>query len=458
MELRPGHRLNPPSSSRRRRPFRSEGGGVDRISALPDDLLLQVLVRLRCARTAGLTSAVARRWRGLWRYLTELSFREIAPAALGQVACPTITLLEIDIPEEHRDQIDPARVSALLRTAARLAPTALVFAVWGHCKDGRIPIEVPVFHRATSIKLDVRNLYLTPPAHGLEFPVLERLSVACFRFDMDDLIQRCPRLRVLEMDNGWGLDKIRVHSPTIEELAVKYTCYVNGIDIMAPVLKQFVLRTGMSSDFSVSFSAPMVENLWWDISCPYRNVGIDSWRLRDLSLSKKKSFSILRLFIDAPVYAAVAKRNFSQEIASLPNFSVLQLSLVTRGHIFGPLVLNLFGICTVIQKLMVDIDKCRQECPPNCPCEQLQNWRSETISLAALEEAEIGGFEGTGDEIDFLKLLFRCAPLMKTMTMTLHPNNLPTSKVCKKTYRIFRENPSVKCRVYLSGVEEVLYP
>ncbi|XP_044434971.1 putative F-box/FBD/LRR-repeat protein At3g49030 [Triticum aestivum] len=229
MELPSGDRLNPPSSSvsSRRRRFRSEGVRADRISALPDDLLLQVLVRLRCARTAALTSAVARRWRALWRYLAELSFRGIAPDALEdalvQVARPTISLLEIDIPEEHRDQIDPARVSALLRTAARLAPTALVFTACGNFKDGTIPIEVPVFHRATSIKLEVQNLYLTPPAHGLEFPVLERLSVAGFRFDMDELIQRCPRLRVLGVGNGWGLGMIRVHSPTIEELVVDYT-------------------------------------------------------------------------------------------------------------------------------------------------------------------------------------------------------------------------------------------
>ncbi|KAM3191307.1 hypothetical protein ACQJBY_068917 [Aegilops geniculata] len=123
-------------------------------------------------------------------------------------------------------------------------------------------------------------------------------------------------------------------------------------------------------------------------------------------------------------------------------------------------MLNLLGICTVIQKLEVVIDKvtCRKVCPSNCPCEQPQNWRSQTISLAALEEVEIECFEGTGDEIDFLKLLFRSTPLMKTMTMTLSPEVLPTSRGCKKTYRIFRENPSVKCRVYRSGGEEVPYP
>ncbi|KAF7070424.1 hypothetical protein CFC21_075949 [Triticum aestivum] len=479
MELPSGNRLNPPSSSvssrRRRQRFLSEGGRVDRISALPDDLLLQVLCRLRCARTAALTSAVARPWRGLWRHLTELSFREIAPdaleAALGLVARPAISLLEIDIPEEHRGEIDPARVSALLRTAARLAPTALVFTACGNCSVA--PIEVPVFHRATSIKLEVHNLCLTPPAHGLEFPVLERLSVGGgYAFDTDEFIQRCPRLRVLEVGNRCRLHKIKVHSTTIEELVVSDDCWANGIDIMAPALKQLKLSIRMDSQFSVSFSAPMVENLWWDFSCPSQNVGDDGWRMLHLSLWKKESVNTLRLTIDAgpsmlmdledyaEAYAPFADRNFSEEIASLPNFSVLQLHLIRRGHAFGPVVSNLLGICTFIQKLKVDINEftCTGVCPPNCPCEQPQNWRSQTISLAALEEVEIEGSEGTGGEIAFLKLLFRSAPLMKTMTMKLHPENLPTSRGCKETYKILRENPSVKCRVYCSGGEEVLYP
>ncbi|KAM0864526.1 hypothetical protein ACQ4PT_043866 [Festuca glaucescens] len=133
MELQSGSRLSSQSlqgAPRRSPPRRCpDGGGEDRISALPDDVLLQVFVRLRCARAAALTSSLSRRWRGLWRHLFELSFREIAldavDAALQQVVCPALSRLEIEIPEEHRI-MDPARVSALLQAAAQLAPADLV--------------------------------------------------------------------------------------------------------------------------------------------------------------------------------------------------------------------------------------------------------------------------------------------------------------------------------------------
>ena len=58
------------------------GGGVDRISALPDDMLLQVLARLGCARAAAHTSLLSRRWRGLWARLPELTFHDIGPEPL----------------------------------------------------------------------------------------------------------------------------------------------------------------------------------------------------------------------------------------------------------------------------------------------------------------------------------------------------------------------------------------
>jgi hypothetical protein len=265
-------------------------------------MLLQVLVRLRCARAAALTSSLSRRWRGLWRYLFELSFREIPldaiDAALQQVVCPTLSRLEIEIPQRHRI-LDPARVSALLQATARLAPVDFVIDVWGHCKDRDIPIEIPCFERATSIKLRVANLYPTPPAGGAEFPLLERLSVAACHFshmNMAEMISRCPRLRVLELFHCWHLDTLKVHSQTIEELVVVGS--LSNLDIVAPALKRFKLGASMGSDLNVLFSAPMVEDLSWLCSFGRRNMGIgEIWSVYQLNIRTEESAYVLELDI-----------------------------------------------------------------------------------------------------------------------------------------------------------------
>jgi hypothetical protein len=280
-----------------------DGDGVDRISSLPDDLLLQFLCRLRCARDAARTSALSRRWRGLWRHLRGLHFREIAVdalgAALGQVARrPALSLLEIDLPEKHMI-MDPARLSELLHAAARLAPANLVLTVWGHDKDRSVPFQIPRFDRATSMKLTAYNLLLAPPAGGAEFPALERLSMSGCLFDTDALVKRCPRLRVLEVLRC-AIGTIKVHSPTIEELVVKQSRYTHCVHIMAPVLKRLTMDIRVWFFFKLScFSAPMVEDVSWKCSNHYPNVGVGQWwRLHNLYLLTKNGARTLRLFID----------------------------------------------------------------------------------------------------------------------------------------------------------------
>ncbi|XP_051188605.1 putative F-box/FBD/LRR-repeat protein At4g03220 [Lolium perenne] len=449
----------PPRSPPRRYPYPHGGGGEDRISALPDDVLLQVIVRFRCARAAALTSAVSRRWRGLWRHLSELSFRDIpsdaASTALRQVVCPALSRLEIEIPEEHRI-MDPARVSALLHAAARLAPEDLVVDLWGHCKDRDIPIHIPSFQRATSINLRVVNLYLTLPAGGIdEFPLLERLSVAGCRFDgMAEMINRCPNLRVLEVCGCWGLDTVKIHSPTIEELVLDNNGVLGNLDVVAPVLEQFRLQATMGRDFNVLFSAPMVRYLWWWCSCGQRNVGIgEAWYLRSLDLWTEESVYVLQLNIDFSTHMPV-DHDLIQQIAQLPQFSVLKIYLAAYGHVFGAPVLDLLGTYTGILRLKVVIRNLErtQVCLPGCLCDASRPyWRSQSIPLLFLEEIEIDGFEGTSHEVDFLKLLFRCATLMKRMTVRLSRKVFPSDGGYEEMRKIFEAYASVECLVYGSS-------
>ncbi|RLN36260.1 putative FBD-associated F-box protein [Panicum miliaceum] len=461
----------PPSGAGRNcrpRPCQSgDGGGVDRISGLNDDLLIQVLVRLRCAGVAVRTGVLSRRWRGLWRYLPEHCFRGIAydtvKAAVAQIALPKLFLLDINIPS----WLPAEAVASLLRTAARLDPVELsISIIWVK----PMTMEAPSFARARSIRLNVNELHLTPPAQGSEFPVLERLSIINCRFDAGALISRCPRLRVLELICSHVLDTITVHSATVEELLVTGERRLRGVDIVAPLLKKFTLRGAVSVDFSMSLLAPTVENLSWNCRIayswldPHKAVGIDAsgtswWSLIHLKLGREERGFLLGLGIRRLSQHPVTHVRSLQEMFQFLDISVLELCLKTRGHAYGAVVLKLLRICSAIQrlKLVSQLNKrINEACPPSCPCDQQSNWRSQNISLTGLEEVEIENFKGRGHEVDFLKLLFRCASLTK-VTVKLASNVVAWSRECKEAYNVFKANPAVECHVYRKYGKEVIY-
>ncbi|XBI41105.1 hypothetical protein VPH35_125602 [Triticum aestivum] len=136
-------------------------------------------------------------------------------------------------------------------------------------------------------------------------------------------------------------------------------------------------------------------------------------------------------------------------------FSALELHLSAMGHVFGAFVSHLLGlnrIRSAIRRLKVTLLRLEEEemCPANCPCEST-NWRTQIISLIALEEVEIDGFRGDAHEHDFLKLIFSCAPILKRMIVRLSDEVSSSNDRCTEIYDIFRGYSSVKCNVYLSS-------
>ncbi|XP_073355589.1 uncharacterized protein [Aegilops tauschii subsp. strangulata] len=211
MEVQPRRRLKrspPPPSPHGGRPV-CDPDGDDHISALPEDMIIQILVRLRCARAAARTGVLSRRWRGLWAGLPDLIFRDLPTgkiiAALDRVGLPAaVSLLDIRFPffwSREWGKAEDSSAKSLLRAAARVSPEELVFILpWSSAvKPGRpVEIAMPCFRRATSIELDTCHLRLKPPPAG-ELPVLERLSLSGNIVDLGTMISRCPRLRVLSV-------------------------------------------------------------------------------------------------------------------------------------------------------------------------------------------------------------------------------------------------------------------
>ena len=248
---------------------------VDRISALPDDVLHRILGGVGCFRAAARTSILSGRWRGLWTGLETVTVRDLAPdairAALARLARPVVAALDIEVSVPPRG-LRAADVDSLLAAAAGLSPSKLDLTFPGLSLDGDVAVPLPRLDAIESLGLAVRGVvFVSPP--GLEFPKLETLSLSACAMDLAAMVPRCPKLRVLRVTKApSSASKIEFRSASLEEF-VGSTKQQFAIDIAAPALKKLTVACNMGTDGSLSVVAPMVEEI--SIKCWYFSMRVD---------------------------------------------------------------------------------------------------------------------------------------------------------------------------------------
>ncbi|KAK1653893.1 hypothetical protein QYE76_071698 [Lolium multiflorum] len=91
----------------------------------------------------------------------------------------------------------------------------------------------------------------------------------------------------------------------------------------------------------------------------------------------------------------------------------------------------------------------KDRCTPlvNCSCDEPKDWRTQTISLTNLEKVEIKQFNGQDHEFDFLKLIFRCAPMLTRVALELTEGFTSDDGWCTEIHNIFMVYPCVECTV-----------
>nr|CAB3471444.1 unnamed protein product [Digitaria exilis] len=393
MRLRSGRRLvSPPPApqgGRRRRHLRPSE--EDWINSLPEDLLLQVLCRLRNTASAARAGAVCRRWRGLWTKLPKMTFPGFQPrllkAVLAKVTRPRLHLLDITLTFKRG-----AQVSSLLRAATPLAPEKLRVYLRYNYNLEYDPIELPCLDRTSCLALHLMFNHLLPPPSG-EFTALKSLSLDFCRVGIGALLPLCPCLRVLKLRGLDLVDTLIVHSPLLKKFSYQTSATdICRNDIAAPVLKKVTLEANLAPEFSLSYLAPMVKALNWVYRCDSLKVGVNGpWILDSLHVRKKHGFHVISLNI-----------NCNGEVS----------------------------------------------CPVNCPCEQSSNWRNENIFLTNLEVLEIHGLQGVDDEVDFLRLMLRSAAVLRRLTIRFSNDVSPSDNGYKKIRRAMKEYSGVKYHVH----------
>ncbi|XP_073353983.1 uncharacterized protein [Aegilops tauschii subsp. strangulata] len=278
------------------------------------------LARLRCARAAARTSLLSRRWSRLWSRLTEFTFRDVAPRLLrpaldSLVHVPDVSLLDIHVPEPpprppKYDMLNVADVASLIRAAAGLSPVELRFNVSRSPLARRTrdlpylppPVNLPGFHRATSVDLCGLDLFLSaaadPPASCCMFPALEALSLSGCHVDAAALLLHCPRLRVLRAA-GCSLGHA-IRSASLQELVLENKRKSTGrVHVDVPALKQLTLSINTPGELRLSISAPIVEKVLWRCCYSKPAAGIGPWGLAMVRLETAENNAGLSLRMES---------------------------------------------------------------------------------------------------------------------------------------------------------------
>lgn len=346
-----------------------------------------------------------------------------------------LRVLEVCVPDGEDMYADD--VSEVLYAASEVSPVEKFRFIlpWNVDPKSDSPVVLPGFDRTISIELDVSYLVVEQLAGS--FPVLERLMLKGFSVDIEDLVSRCPCLRVLKIIS-LEFSNIVIHSASLQELhilnevepwACAYETY--SIDIAAPALKHLNLSVYTDRSCSLSILAPMVEQISWECKYNIMTIGIgELWELKCLSLKTGEGAATndvdgtcLSLHISAynTSRANEAEHAFEEEIQNLPVGDLyaleLHLSLGQTGHAWTSIVLCILGIqsiriATQRLKLVLRRSEVEAACTADCPCHEPM----QIPSLVNLQEVEIKGFRGEGYEFEFLQSVSWAAPLLEKTT------------------------------------------
>ncbi|KAJ1287480.1 hypothetical protein BS78_02G013100 [Paspalum vaginatum] len=441
----------------------------DRLSALPNDVLLRILLDLEDAAAAGQTSVLSSRWRRLWTLLPELRFpsssdHSLIASALAAHEAP-LSVLDVQTQDAASES-----VAAWLPVAARRVSGRLVFTnqvVPGRNDDDngdkRGAFDLPCLDKATSVSLDLGCLGVAVPRAGVSARLTELcLAHATFRRGpcaLGDAVssRRCPCLQKLEVKDTWGLDDLTIRSDSLRHMELAEVRGLRQLTIVAPALehlKVFCCFYYCRNRPVADISARQLKVLMWGDLFDRRSVRLGKMKhlqsvCPDMLLvygasPNRPCLELLRCFkiiqelsLTLAYEADIHNKPYLLEaIKVLPGVTFLHLSIVSNGHAVGASIFHVLE---------------QTACPPGCV-------KTEDLLLNHLGEVKISEFRGSDHEVTFMKHLFNWAVVVRKMTVSF--NSVVTESTAKKLYQILRSfsRPEICMEFYMrKDTVKVLY-
>ncbi|TVU08973.1 hypothetical protein EJB05_42402, partial [Eragrostis curvula] len=471
--------------------------GEDRLSALPDDVLILILLHLD-TKNAVRTSILSRRWRHMWTLLPELKFRfNVAPEpyrfrdalATGDVPLHNLFVkYKDDSPESFTVWLPAAarRVSGNLtlhNSAIRRNANGKEVAVQGGV------IELHCFEKATVIVLHLGLLRLAMPPAGV-FARLTHLTLNGIQFhgpcNLRDAIssQRCPCLKRLGISNTRGLDSLTVDCKSLLELSLNELVGLRLLTIVAPALTELTVALcfvrALPSEQVANISAPQLQLLEWEDLYDQRFIQLGNMALlrrlsglklfvyghHDFGLNRAclgllKRFKAIESLMITLLYDPEigGYQYLMDDMTVLPNFNFLDLVVIAYGHAFGASSFHVLRMCTSIRRMVLTFSAprnfkvniyflicclcqapipCSSACLSGCICDQSPNWKTEELLLNCLQELEIKEFRGSEHEFAFIKRLFGWATALKQVTVNFSHRITGSESKIKEFFHMFQ--------------------
>ncbi|XP_052162766.1 putative F-box/FBD/LRR-repeat protein At4g03220 [Oryza glaberrima] len=441
------------------------GGGEDRLSALPDDLLVQILLRVGTSAAAR-TSVLSRRWRSLWYLLPELDFVSTADArairaALAYHGAPPLRLLLVSAVGATAGSVAEWLPLAARRLSGYLGLLNVVPKTKRDEGEGAAAgevLELPCFASAANLALDLGFIAVAMPRSGV-FSRLTLLSLDNVRFhrpcDLGDAVSspRSPFLKSLTIQNAHGLSNLSIHSESLLQIRLGGLKGLKQLNVVAPALGALYVISCFSDPLAMSqpvadISAPQLETLHWEdafdpssvrfgnmanVKCLgthfYLAFGQEDFGHNGDCLRLLQRFQFDALDRLSLTLAYMSELNdleneyLMEEMTMLPDIMFLGLTVLASGHAIGPSVFHVLRMSTSIRRLELATDiyssnpQARAACSSSCTCDLPPNWKTEELKLAFLHEVEINNFRGTEHQIALVKQLFGWAAMLKDMTI-----------------------------------------
>ncbi|TVU40429.1 hypothetical protein EJB05_13893, partial [Eragrostis curvula] len=400
-------------AAKRRNPSSS---GEDRLSALPDDILVLILLGLGTISEAVRTSVLSLRWRRIWTLLPNLTFNSAASSSAPK-ATPLILW--------RRGSPSPRAAS----------PVVFCTTTWWRST------------RAVRRRVSRPSL----PSSGA-FTGLTVLSLKSIWFqgpcELGDVLSspRCPVLRKLMVCGVRGLARLAIQSESLLTIHLQYLNELQQLSIDASALKELRFHSCFVENQPVAnISAPQLVSLKWrgDAYDPSSVHLVNLGQLQKLNtnivlgsrqryvIHNRGVLQLLNRFQGIhSLYIALCYGKKIQNIQFLTeqrkvlcNVAFLKMSVLNRAHSFGACSFHVLRLCAGIRRLSLLFEisrnfEAQSTCPSGCFCDQPTNWKTEELSLNCLQEVEITGLRGAEHEVFFLKLLFNWVATPEKMRVT----------------------------------------